>query len=88
MRVVRRRASAHIIQRWPRFDRRCQRRTMPARRRSRSRPSEQNPSISCRELDADPVFRSLAPNRKGMQLGKKSKATDMFDKVRGDFGQE
>jgi hypothetical protein len=29
-----------------------------------------------------------APKGKGMQLGKKSKTTDMFERVRGDMGQE
>ncbi|KAK0623213.1 hypothetical protein B0T14DRAFT_515588 [Immersiella caudata] len=29
-----------------------------------------------------------APKGKGMQLGKKSKTTDMFERVRGDLGQE
>ncbi|RMJ07221.1 hypothetical protein BHE90_014128 [Fusarium euwallaceae] len=30
----------------------------------------------------------LAPKAKGMQLGKKSKTTDMFERVRGDMGGE
>lgn len=33
-------------------------------------------------------FRSSAPKGKGMQLGKKSKTTDMFERVRGDLGHE
>lgn len=32
--------------------------------------------------------RSSAPKAKGMQLGKKSKTTDMFERVRGDMGGE
>lgn len=32
--------------------------------------------------------RPLAPKGKGMQLGKKSKTTDMFERVRGDMGGE
>ena len=28
----------------------------------------------------------VAPKGKGMQLGKKSKTTDMFERVRGDMG--
>ena len=32
------------------------------------------------------VPRSAAPKGKGMQLGKKSKTTDMFERVRGDLG--
>lgn len=33
-------------------------------------------------------YRFSAPKGKGMQLGKKSKTTDMFERVRGDLGQE
>lgn len=33
-------------------------------------------------------FRFTAAKGKGMQLGKKSKTTDMFERVRGDMGQE
>jgi hypothetical protein len=32
--------------------------------------------------------RTTAPKGKGMQLGKKSKTTDMFERVRGDLGPE
>ena len=32
--------------------------------------------------------RSTAPKGKGMQLGKKSKTTDMFERVRGDLGAQ
>ena len=32
------------------------------------------------------TFKVSAPKGKGMQLGKKSKTTDMFEKVRGDLG--
>ena len=32
------------------------------------------------------MIRMTAPKGKGMQLGKKSKTTDMFERVRGDFG--
>ena len=34
------------------------------------------------------VSRSAAPKGKGMQLGKKSKTTDMFERVRGDLGEQ
>ncbi|KAI9827715.1 MAG: hypothetical protein M1832_004204 [Thelocarpon impressellum] len=33
-------------------------------------------------------FTSSAPKNKGMQLGKKSKTTDLFEKVRGDMGTD
>ena len=33
-------------------------------------------------------YRSSAPKGKGMQLGKKSKTTDMFERVRGDLGTQ
>lgn len=33
-------------------------------------------------------FRFTAPKGKGMQLGKKSKTTDMFERVRGEMGHE
>jgi hypothetical protein len=33
-------------------------------------------------------YRASAPKGKGMQLGKKSKTTDMFERVRGDMGAE
>lgn len=33
-------------------------------------------------------YRATAPKAKGMQLGKKSKTTDMFERVRGDMGPE
>lgn len=34
------------------------------------------------------MHRQSAPKAKGMQLGKKSKTTDMFERVRGDMGHE
>lgn len=34
------------------------------------------------------MFRALPTRGKGMQLGKKSKATDIYEKVRGDLGPE
>lgn len=34
------------------------------------------------------ALRTTAPKGKGMQLGKKSKTTDMFERVRGDLGPE
>ncbi|KAG6040530.1 hypothetical protein E4U41_000243 [Claviceps citrina] len=37
---------------------------------------------------ANAIDRPLAPKGKGMQLGKKSKTTDMFERVRGDMGGE
>lgn len=33
-------------------------------------------------------YRTTAPKGKGMQLGKKSKTTDMFERVRGDLGTQ
>ncbi len=36
----------------------------------------------------DLFVRTTAPKGKGMQLGKKSKTTDMFERVRGDLGAE
>ena len=38
--------------------------------------------------DAGTYFRPLPTRGKGMQLGKKSKATDIYEKVRGDMGPE
>ena len=38
------------------------------------------------EAEKNKLSRSGAPKGKGMQLGKKSKNTDMFDRVRGDLG--
>lgn len=37
---------------------------------------------------ANKSSRTFAPSGKGMQLGKKSKTTDMFERVRGDMGAE
>jgi len=34
------------------------------------------------------TFQAAVPKGKGMQLGKKSKNTDMFERVRGDLGEE
>lgn len=39
------------------------------------------------EAEKNKTFKS-APKGKGMQLGKKSKTTDMFERVRGDLGAE
>ncbi|KAI4259038.1 MAG: hypothetical protein LQ352_000935 [Teloschistes flavicans] len=38
------------------------------------------------EAEKNQNFKSSAPKGKGMQLGKKSKTIDMFEKVRGDLG--
>ncbi|EEU43283.1 uncharacterized protein NECHADRAFT_71173 [Fusarium vanettenii 77-13-4] len=40
------------------------------------------------EAEKNKSSRPLAPKAKGMQLGKKSKTTDMFERVRGDMGGE
>ncbi|KAH0556741.1 hypothetical protein GP486_005468 [Trichoglossum hirsutum] len=40
------------------------------------------------EAEKNKSFKSAAPKGKGMQLGKKSKTTDMFERVRGDLGPE
>ncbi|KAL8657993.1 MAG: hypothetical protein Q9226_001377 [Calogaya cf. arnoldii] len=38
------------------------------------------------EAEKNKSFKTSAPKGKGMQLGKKSKTTDMFEKVKGDLG--
>ena len=38
------------------------------------------------EAEKNKSLKSAAPKGKGMQLGKKSKTTDMFDRVRGELG--
>ncbi|KAI9814211.1 MAG: hypothetical protein M1827_003377 [Pycnora praestabilis] len=40
------------------------------------------------EAEKSKSFRAAAPKGKGMQLGKKSKTTDMFERVKGDLGPE
>ncbi|MCJ1247167.1 hypothetical protein MMC30_004379 [Trapelia coarctata] len=40
------------------------------------------------EAEKNKSFRTSAPKGKGMQLGKKSKTTDMFERVRGDLGAQ
>ncbi|KAH8589996.1 Mu homology domain-containing protein [Bisporella sp. PMI_857] len=40
------------------------------------------------EAEKNKSFKSSASKGKGMQLGKKSKTTDMFERVRGELGQE
>ncbi|KAI9768664.1 MAG: hypothetical protein M1835_006833, partial [Candelina submexicana] len=40
------------------------------------------------EAEKNKSFKNAAPKGKGMQLGKKSKTTDMFERVRGDLGPE
>ncbi|KAI9783371.1 MAG: hypothetical protein M1839_003906 [Geoglossum umbratile] len=40
------------------------------------------------EAEKNKSFKSAVPKGKGMQLGKKSKTTDMFERVRGDLGPE
>ncbi|KAI9753555.1 MAG: hypothetical protein M4579_005097 [Chaenotheca gracillima] len=40
------------------------------------------------EAEKNKGFKTAAPKAKGMQLGKKSKTTDMFERVRGEMGAE
>lgn len=40
------------------------------------------------EAEKNKTFKSSASKGKGMQLGKKSKTTDMFERVKGDLGAE
>ncbi|MCJ1274569.1 hypothetical protein MMC21_002365, partial [Puttea exsequens] len=40
------------------------------------------------EAEKNKSFKAAAPKGKGMQLGKKSKTTDMFERVRGDLGAQ
>ncbi|KAI9735323.1 MAG: hypothetical protein M1818_006518 [Claussenomyces sp. TS43310] len=40
------------------------------------------------EAEKNKSYKPIAPKGKGMQLGKKSKTTDMFERVRGDMGGE
>ncbi|KAK4696430.1 coatomer subunit delta, partial [Lecanoromycetidae sp. Uapishka_2] len=40
------------------------------------------------EAEKNKSFKTSAPRGKGMQLGKKSKTTDMFERVRGDLGAQ
>ena len=40
------------------------------------------------EAEKNKSYKSSASKGKGMQLGKKSKTTDMFERVRGDLGAE
>jgi hypothetical protein len=40
------------------------------------------------EAEKNKSYKASAPKGKGMQLGKKSKTTDMFERVRGDMGAE
>jgi hypothetical protein len=53
-------------------------------------PSQSNTSTyDSYEAEKNKSFgKPLAPKAKGMQLGKKSKTTDMFERVRGDMGSE
>ena len=44
--------------------------------------------IKLRCTHANNRFRAAVPKGKGMQLGKKSKTTDMFERVKGDFGAQ
>ncbi|KAI4152711.1 MAG: hypothetical protein L6R39_001748 [Caloplaca ligustica] len=50
-----------------------------------SRPTVTD-SYDTYEAEKNRSFKTSAPKGKGMQLGKKSKTTDMFEKVRGDLG--
>ncbi|KFY36779.1 hypothetical protein V494_04975 [Pseudogymnoascus sp. VKM F-4513 (FW-928)] len=40
------------------------------------------------EAEKNKSYKAAAPKGKGMQLGKKSKTTDMFERVRGEMGVE
>lgn len=40
------------------------------------------------EAEKNKSYKASVPKGKGMQLGKKSKTTDMFERVRGDMGAE
>ena len=40
------------------------------------------------EAEKNKTYKAAAPKGKGMQLGKKSKTTDMFDRVRSEMGVE
>ncbi|RDL40756.1 Coatomer subunit delta [Venustampulla echinocandica] len=40
------------------------------------------------EAEKNKSFKATAPKGKGMQLGKKSKTTDMFERVKGELGPE
>lgn len=50
-----------------------------------SRPTATD-SYDTYEAEKNKTFKTTTPKGKGMQLGKKSKTTDMFEKVRGDLG--
>jgi len=50
-------------------------------------PSPKPESYNSYEAEKKKAF-SAVPKGKGMQLGRKSKTTDMFEKVRGDLGPE
>ncbi|KAL8833352.1 MAG: hypothetical protein Q9170_004305 [Blastenia crenularia] len=50
-----------------------------------SRPTNTD-SYDSYEAEKNKSFKTSAPKGRGMQLGKKSKTTDMFEKVRGDLG--
>ncbi|KAH6671543.1 coatomer subunit delta [Plectosphaerella plurivora] len=53
-----------------------------------SRPTT-NDTYDSYEAEKNKTFNKLsAPKGKGMQLGKKSKTTDMFERVRGEMGSE
>lgn len=45
-------------------------------------------STSEKGIDILTIYRATAPKGKGMQLGKKSKTTDMFERVKGDLGAQ
>ncbi|KAF4983887.1 hypothetical protein FZEAL_828 [Fusarium zealandicum] len=58
---------------------------------SYSSPSQSSPANTYDSYEAEKnksFGKPLAPKAKGMQLGKKSKTTDMFERVRGDMGGE
>jgi hypothetical protein len=61
---------------------------MTLMRPKRTNPSSQFTPPSSIFSTINLYARASAPKGKGMQLGKKSKTTDMFERVRGDLGAE
>lgn len=47
-----------------------------------------NDTYDSYEAEKNKSYKASAPKGKGMQLGKKSKTTDMFERVRGEMGSE
>ncbi len=51
-------------------------------------PAAATSSYDSYEAEKNKTYKAAAPMGKGMQLGKKSKTTDMFDRVRSEMGVE